>query len=217
MVYTTELASPRCAASSRAPRRRAPRSASSSARHRLARQSIARAEAAAWGWRIPFIASLLLSSLDGSCVAASTNRATAEGRGGAAAAAGIADRRLEADRADVRHRRDDERGLLPHVHLRGRAAQGGEGSESSAREHDQPVRGAVRQGVRRLALGSRRPPPADDRADDCDDGARSGAGDDAERLAAEFILGQIMLACRSGWRWASRARWSSRSSRCARA
>ena len=74
--------------------------------------------------------------------------------------------RTRADRADVRHRRDDERRLLPGVHVRRRLAQGGVGSERTeflaANTLVADHRAAV-EAVRRLAVRSRRPAPADDR------------------------------------------------------
>ncbi len=78
---------------------------------------------------------------------------TAEGLKAAAqpsAARAVARRRLAADRADVRHRRDDERRVLPDVHVRGRAAEGPDRRwrrDLPAREHAEPGRRAAREAV----------------------------------------------------------------------
>ena len=128
MVYTTELASPLM---------RGLVSSSTAAgttigfilgsRIRVARQPHARAPTAvaSWGWRIPFIASVVvLHRSAGSCAAASTS--PTQGEKAAASAPPLMPslaRRLAADRADVRHRRDDERRVLPDVHVRRRAPQ----------------------------------------------------------------------------------------------
>ena len=58
-----------------------------------------------------------------SCAAGSRRPRRAEGRGRSVAPLRVPDRRLAADRADVRHRRDDECGVLPDVHVRGRTAE----------------------------------------------------------------------------------------------
>ena len=83
---------------------------------RVARQrarSVPR-QPAAWGWRIPFIGSVVFVRRSaGCCAAASTSPSKAEGGRRARTDPPIARRRLAADPADVRHRRDDERGVLP--------------------------------------------------------------------------------------------------------
>ena len=85
---------------------------------------LATEQVAAWGWRIPFIGSVVF------CIAGWFLRRgiheTEEGLKAAAVRAPLVPSLL-ADwlpiRADVRHRRDDERRLLPDVHVRRRAAK----------------------------------------------------------------------------------------------
>ena len=163
----------------------------------------------------------LLRRPAGSCAAASTRPTRAESR---------LDppppicRSLVADwlpmRAHLRHRRDDERRVLPHVHLRRRAARrrGGGGSAFLLANTLSLVRGARLRS--RSAAGSRIASggaaslmaltvvgmAADlPRAAHDADGSRRGSSRPA-RSCSPY---------RSGWRSGSRARWSSRSFRCA--
>ena len=83
-------------------------------------------QVAAWGWRIPFIGSVLFLVL-GVLLRRGLQETDARtaGRGATASADPVADRGLAADAADLRHRRDDQCRLLPDVHVRGRSAQQG--------------------------------------------------------------------------------------------
>src|SRR5689334_3930338 len=111
-----------------------------------------------------------------------------EGGGDASRTAALARRRLAANRAHVRHRGDDERGVLPHVHVRGGTAKEPQRRRRRgvpAREYAQPACRVDLETARRVAVGPHRPPASDDRVDRRDDGRDlRRAPDDALRIAA---------------------------------
>ena len=108
----------RCAASSAVQRPPAPRSASSSApppAWLINAHARAPMQVDAWGWRIPFIGERRVPDhrLLPAPRASRRPRRARRPQQERPPAARLADRRLAADRADLRHRRDDERGVLP--------------------------------------------------------------------------------------------------------
>ena len=125
-------------------------------------------------------------------------RAGGVGKGEARARAldAITDPRLEADRGAVRNRVDDERGVLPHVHVRRRCAQGREAGWRHVHpgQHDRAVRGVVFEALRWLALGSDRPEEADDvaRRRDAAGGVSGARADDDGNTAA--VRGRAAVA-----------------------
>ena len=90
-------------------------------------------QVAAWGWRIPFIASVMFFMRR---LAPAPRHRRKRQKAQAAAMRPPLFASLVADWLPivqhVRHRRDDERGLLPHVHVCGRTAQQGAGVSSDA-------------------------------------------------------------------------------------
>ena len=100
------------------------------------------------------------------------NRSGPEGRGHPAAALPLAGLRLAARRPDVRHRRDDQRRVLPDVHLCGGKAEGRNRRRGvSPREHAGALlRRARVEAAGRVAVGQGRPAAADAHADRRDDG-----------------------------------------------
>ena len=90
----------------------------------VTRQGSARQDAGEWGWRIPFIASVLLCVIGWFLrhgIDETTGRRRRRPRASPVLRSLVAD--WQPMRADVRHRRDDERRVLPDVHVRGRAPQ----------------------------------------------------------------------------------------------
>ena len=101
------------------------------------------------------------------------NRRGAQGHRRSSSALGLPRRRPVGDPSGVRHRGDDQRRVLPDVHVRRRAAEepgGGrrrdERRRVSARQHAEPLRRLVLEGARRLVVGQGRPAQADDHSPD---------------------------------------------------
>ena len=230
----------RCSAgSSRARRPRARRSGSSSARsawYTASSGALAKRRSPTGAGGIPFIIErgVLHRRLSRCGTASSSRRTTAKAKEAAKEHrqwfTSRCGRDWVTDRADVRHRRHDERRLLPDVHVRDGApaprkrARGtfDSGSFSARRTSAVLFRRARVEAVRRMVVRQARA-PASLMLDD--PGRRDAAlFYPALRLmmyrladARVRVRGSSCSRCRSAWLSASRARCSSRSFRCARA
>ena len=158
-------------------------------------------QVAAWGWRVPFIGSVLFLVVG--VLLRRGLQETEEGLQAAAAPAGadpVAHRGLASHAADLRHPRDDQCCLLPDVHVRGRPARKGYGGRAfPVRERPDSVCGVVRETVRRVVVRSRRPSPADadsDPRDACPH--RAGPAAHAHGHTGQFAIGQILMAVPTG-------------------
>ena len=175
-----------------------------------------------WGWRVPFVASVVL------CFAGWFLRRgiheTAAGLKAAANRPALLPS-LVADWLPILR----TFGIVAMTNAayyltftyRCRAAQEPDGCgrpDLPAREHAEPARRPAREAARRLAVGQGRPTAADARFDGGRDrDGLSGHESDAVRRAGRIHRGpNPAWRCRSGWRSGCRVRWSSRSFRCGR-
>ena len=190
MVYTTEQARLGGAASSAVPPRQARPWASFSDRAAawLVNALLGAEQSSAWGWRIPFIASVSL------CVVGWLLRRGIHESSEGLKAAAIRPPLLPSLRADwwpivqtfgIVAMTNAAYYLTFTYAVERRKHLTGEGGEVFLLANTVSlVRGALRQAARRLAVGQRRPAPADDGADGGDDVAHlRGAARDAVRLA----------------------------------